>query len=244
MIKQPTNFMVFPKFSRCLMVSAAEKSWTRGSPPNEQFQVFEIPKNWWDDPDIAGLGCSLEIDGIQCVYPTFKIFQEICSSNRITTPCSNIFFVCEGRYNLPSEYIRNSVLVLLSSQAVVRQNTVHTSSYAARFEVQLGLGLGIGSRKQNKAMEEKHQFSFCPKKLVKIIRKSMNPLSLRSGSGGSTSQNLEMLNQRTGLRCVTSSSSVPIILVFFCLMSSYIIPTLYPPDIPRIHSNTSRLLQS
>ena len=40
-----------------------------------------------------------------------------------------------GRYNLPSEYIRNSVLILLSSQAVVRQNTVHTSSYAARFEV-------------------------------------------------------------------------------------------------------------
>lgn len=42
-----------------------------------------------------------------------------------------------GRYNLPSEYIRNSVLVLLSSQAVVRQNTVHTSSYAARFEARV-----------------------------------------------------------------------------------------------------------
>eukprot|EP00435_Cladocopium_sp_Y103_P030230 s70_g7.t1 len=42
-----------------------------------------------------------------------------------------------SRYNLPSEYIRNSVLVLLSSQAVVRQNTVHTSSYAARFEARV-----------------------------------------------------------------------------------------------------------
>ena len=42
-----------------------------------------------------------------------------------------------SRYNLPSEYIRNSVLILLSSQAVVRQNTVHTSSYAARFEARV-----------------------------------------------------------------------------------------------------------
>ena len=48
---------------------------------------------------------------------------------------SGSVFMPPGRYNLPSEYIRNSVLILLSSQAVVRQNTVHTSSYAARFEV-------------------------------------------------------------------------------------------------------------
>ena len=46
-----------------------------------------------------------------------------------------LYSMSPGRYNLPSEYIRNSVLILLSSQAVVRQNTVHTSSYAARFEV-------------------------------------------------------------------------------------------------------------
>ncbi|CAJ1429138.1 unnamed protein product [Effrenium voratum] len=43
-----------------------------------------------------------------------------------------------SRYNLPAEYIRNSVLVLLSmSEAVVRQSTVHTSSYAARVEARV-----------------------------------------------------------------------------------------------------------
>lgn len=149
MIEQPTNFMVFPRSSRCLMVSAAEKSWTRGSPPNEQFQV-------WDTNELVGWSWHCGFGMLiwnwwktMCVSH-FKIFQEFRNSNRITTPCSSMFFVCEGRYNLPSEYIRNSVLVLLSSQAVVRQNTVHTSSYAARFEVQLGLGLGIGNRKQTK----------------------------------------------------------------------------------------------
>lgn len=35
----------------------------------------EIPMNWWDDPDIADLECSFEIDGRQCVYPTSRSFK-------------------------------------------------------------------------------------------------------------------------------------------------------------------------
>ncbi|CAE7332725.1 UFL1 [Symbiodinium natans] len=44
----------------------------------------------------------------------------------------------QSRYNLPADYIRNSVLVLLSStEAVIRQNAVYTGSYATRVEARV-----------------------------------------------------------------------------------------------------------
>ncbi|CAE8638056.1 unnamed protein product [Polarella glacialis] len=39
-----------------------------------------------------------------------------------------------SRWNLPAEYIRNSVFVLVGSSGVVKQNTIHTGAHAARVE--------------------------------------------------------------------------------------------------------------